>query len=507
MIPLAILRNPVLYFLLASAILLSFGQSLRVPFAFDDHVLLVDPVITSPDGYAEVWHWRQSRPLTWFSFWLNYRIHGEDPSGYHAFNLIVHILSSCLFFRATSRLIPRSVAVVAAFFFALHPIQTEAVVYIFARSTLLCTLFCLLSLNAWLGGRHWLGTLWFGVALLAKEECAAFPVFLLLLHLAISRNAGERRPIAAMLGLASMAAARVAVLAAITPGSGAGAQAGISSGAYLLTQGYSILRYLQLLAIPIGFTVDPDIPVLADWRGALCWITLAVLAGLALRDLPKARVGFWFLGALILLAPTSSFFPAADLAADRRIYLPMLAFAPLAALLLVRTSFPILLFAGAVLCGMLSYARTDVWLAEATLWEDAMRWTPNKIRPRIQLSRVSATEQALRLLGEARTIAPNDAGVASELGRVYLTDNRPSEALAEFGRAVALQPNDSLALNNRGVALLALGLRDHALADFRRSLEINPCLLDARLNLQKSGEPSRAPPNCRWTPQQIALFR
>ena len=58
----------------------------------------------------------------------------------------------------------------AAAIFAVHPMQSEAVNYIFARSTLLMSLFCLLSLNDWLRGRHWRAVLWFTLGLLSKEE-------------------------------------------------------------------------------------------------------------------------------------------------------------------------------------------------------------------------------------------------------------------------------------------------------------------------------------------------
>ena len=67
--------------------------------------------------------------------------------------------------------------------FALHPLQTEAVTYVFARSTLLCTHFALWSL--WLYAREKYGwsALLFGVSLLAKEEAIALPGFILLLEL------------------------------------------------------------------------------------------------------------------------------------------------------------------------------------------------------------------------------------------------------------------------------------------------------------------------------------
>ncbi len=487
--------------------LFSFGRALRAPFHFDDHALLVDPAITSASsGGLDVWRPSQTRPLTYFTFWLNHRLGGSNPAGYHAVNLAIHLTSSFLVMLCLRRLMPPRAALIAAFVFAIHPVQTEAVVYVFARSTLLSSCLILAALLFWLRGRLWLAVAWFGLALLAKEEVAAFPVFLAMLHLAGSANRRERGPIAAMLLLAVAAVTRVAILASITPGSGAGSQSGVSPFEYFLTQGYVLLRYLQLLTIPVGFTVDPEIEILADWRGVVCWAAVAALAAMAWLRFGRARAGFWLLAGLILIAPTSSIFPAADLAADRRLYLPMLAFAAIAGLLLERISYPVLLPAGAVVLCMLSFARTDVWLSEARLWEDAMQWAPGKARPRVQLARVSPPNQALDYLLEAKRIAPDDALVASELGKVFLERSQASQALAEFGRAVALRPADPVALNNRGVALTMLGIREHAVADFQQALRLDPCLLDARRNLRVAGIPTVIPDGCRVTEAQRRAF-
>ncbi len=477
--------------------LFSFGRALQAPFHFDDHALALDPAITSPGGGLAVWRLSQTRPLTYFTFWLNDRLGGTNPAGYHAVNLAIHLTSSFLVMLCLRRLMPARAALIAAFVFAIHPVQTEAVVYVFARSTLLSSCLTFASFYFWLNGRHWAAVAWFAVALLAKEEVAAFPVFLALLHLTISANRRERAPIAAMLLLAIAAVVRVAIVAAYTPGSGAGSQSGIAPLDYFLTQGYAILRYLQLLAIPVGFTVDPEIEILRDWRGVVCWLTVAALVIIALRFSGRARAGFWLLAALILIAPTSSIFPAADLAADRRLYLPMLGFSAIAGLLLERTTYPVLLSAGGVVLAMLSFARTDVWMSEVRLWEDAMQWAPSKARPRVQLARVSPPDQALDYLLEAKRIAPDDPLVASELGKLFIERRQGSEALSEFGRAVALRPGDAVALNNRGVALLMLGIRDHAVTDFQEALKIDPCLADARRNLRMAGVPTAAPDLCR----------
>ena len=47
--------------------------------------------------------------------------------------------------------------------FALHPLQTEAVSYVFARATVLATLLCLLAWRDWLADRRWRAVAWFCV--------------------------------------------------------------------------------------------------------------------------------------------------------------------------------------------------------------------------------------------------------------------------------------------------------------------------------------------------------
>lgn len=475
------------WILLAASVLAVFWGVLAAPFHYDDYALLLDQAITSPSGWLECFRWEQSRPLVWFTFWANYQLSGTSPMSWHAVNLALHLLNALLIWTSFQALLPGRASWFAAFFFALHPIQTEAVAYIYARGILLATLFCLLALRLWIAGRRWPAVASFALALLSKEECAAFPVFLLLLHLSTNRERGERAPIVAMFALSLAAVGRVAWLAATIPGSGAGAQSGVGMGEYFLTQGVALWRYLRLLVIPTGFSFEPGLKLETGGLAFLAWAGIVALALISLRYFRNAGAGFWFLGALALIAPTSSIFPAMDLAADRRVYLPMVALASATGLLLRRTDFPRLLWAGAVVLGMLSYVRVDVWRSQEGLWEDAMRAAPETVRPRIQLSRLRPPLEALSLLEEAKKIAPNDAAVASELGRVLMQIQRPGDALNEYGRAVALDPGSAMAHNNRGVALQALGIHGHAERDFRRALALDPCLAPARENLAKLG--------------------
>ena len=472
--------------LLIAGALAAFGGAALGSFHFDDYAIFSDPALTSPAGWWEVWGPLYTRPLTYFTFWLNYQLGGREPLGYHLFNLALHVGAVLLLFELLRRVIPRRAALVGALLFAIHPIQSEAVAYIFARAILLAAVFSLLSAIAWLDGRRWLAVVWFAVALLGKEEAAAVPLVLWMLER--GKRPRLNGPILAMLALALAAGLRV-IWVAKTLGTGAGVGPGLSPWTYLAAQGAAIVRYLRLVVVPWGFTVNAQITV--DWTAWLAWAALAAAVAVAWK-----RKWVPFLAALVLLIPSSSVFPAADQAADRRMYLPMLALAPGVALLLARLRTRWIAGIAVVLVA-LSIGRMQVWLTEQSLWEEAERRAPGKVRPKIQLARAVGGERALELLRAARAIPPEDPQVASEMGRLYLESGRASEALPEFGRALALEPRNPRALSNRGAALLALGQAEAARRDFERALAIDPCLFEARLNLRAGPGPG-----CRYTPEQ-----
>jgi tetratricopeptide (TPR) repeat protein len=289
-----------------------------------------------------------------------------------------------------------------------------------------------------------------------------------------------------MLSVAVVIGLRTLFAGATLKGSGVGANAGISPLAYLTAQGVVIWRYLRLFAIPWGFSIDPSLTAPPFWIAILAWLALAAVCLIPFRG------RFWFLQGLLLLAPSSSILPAADLAADRRMYLPMIAFCACAGILLESIDRRA---AAAIVLGLIaiSIRYSVLWTNPPALWSEAVRLAPNAIRPRIQLARALPPEQGLAELNDA----PDNELIATERGRLLLTLGRPAEALSQFGRALALSPNDAGAISNRAVALAALGARDAAIADFQRALEKDPCLFDARENLAKLGLLTPVPATCK----------
>jgi len=474
--------------LLLAAALVAFGASLGAGFHFDDYAIFSDPVLGSPSGWFQVWTPLQTRPLTYFTFWLNRQIGGGDPLGYHLLNLAIHLGAVTLAWECLRRLLPERAALVASVLFAIHPIQSEAVNYVWARSILLAGLLTLAALHSWIEDRRWITVVWFGLALLAKEEVAAFPLLLAWLEYRRVMPKGRQRwvPIAAMAALSLAAGIRVIWATTVVAGAPAGVQAGISPWKYLLEQGFAQLRYLQLLAVPYGFTIDPEIAP-PTWLALAAWALLVALIVFVVRRAPSA--GTWLVSGFFLLLPSSSIFPAADLAADRRMYLPVLAFGAAIGIALNRFRLePVLAVAAVILAGI-SVQRTLIWMSDQSLWREAMERAPEKIRPKIQLARALPASQGLELLNKARLSAPHEPSIAAETGRILLGEGQPDAALEEFGRALALSPTNPQYINNRGVALQALGQTEAARADFVRALALDPKLTEARDNLAKLPPP------------------
>jgi tetratricopeptide (TPR) repeat protein len=459
-------------------------------FVFDDHSLFTHPAVTGPDAWSHWFRLELTRPLTYMSFWLDYSIWGANAAGFRFTNLLIHLLCAAVLFACAGMIFSRQVSALAALLFAIHPLSREPFLYVFARSSSLSALFCLGSLWLWMNRRPWVAAAVFSLAMLAKEEWVALPVFLALLSYA-SNERIPRGPIAAMLAAAALAGARVLYATKAVAGAGSGFGQSYSPWDYFILQGQALPGYFLRLFVPVSITIDPPVPAGGLVWGLAGWLSIVVIAAIALRrGLRVTSPWFWFLGAVLLILPSSSVLPAADPIAFRRMYMPMAIFSIGAAMLLalrprVGDAVIAVLLVWSLLTGRVHQSERDLWIAAETA-------DPARIRPKIQLSRMSPPEQALTYLNEAKRLAPKDPEVASELGRVLLASGDAAGALAEFGRALALAPGESRHVLNRGVALLLLHQDEAAKSEFSRALRLNPCLVQARENLRRMGV--NAPP-------------
>src|SRR5215467_8109794 len=108
---------------------LLFGPSFNDPFHFDDKLITSDSNVTNPARWAHFFNPLHLRQVTFFTFYLNHLVGGNDPSGYHAVNVVLHVANAVLLSYLLAGFVEPWIAIAASAIFLVHPIQTEPVLY------------------------------------------------------------------------------------------------------------------------------------------------------------------------------------------------------------------------------------------------------------------------------------------------------------------------------------------------------------------------------------------
>ncbi|MEO8601329.1 MAG: hypothetical protein ABI629_02010, partial [bacterium] len=138
-----------------------------------------------------------TRPLSDFSFAINYAISGLSPRGFHLTNMLLHAFNVALLYLIALRTlglpalsaryaaVGRSVAWGAAALFAVHPLASESIAYLSSRSEVLAASFYLTALLAYIvaatqRSRLAMVVIFFatGASGLSKEIAATIPLAL-----------------------------------------------------------------------------------------------------------------------------------------------------------------------------------------------------------------------------------------------------------------------------------------------------------------------------------------
>ena len=188
---------------IALAVLLALAVGCMVPavmaeFVWDDIYLTRSKTVPQLGGLIDIWLSPKSHqpeihfwPVTYSSFWLEYRLWGFHPAGYHVVNLILHAGISVLVWTVLRELdIPG--AWLAAAIFAVHPVHVEPAAWVIGRKDLLAAMFYLVALLLWIrialtsAPRRRLtlamSVIAYGFAILAKTTAVTLPAILLIIH-------------------------------------------------------------------------------------------------------------------------------------------------------------------------------------------------------------------------------------------------------------------------------------------------------------------------------------
>ena len=514
--------------LLFAAVGIGYGTALRNDLVWDDRIHILESPAVREARFAEIATrpvGSYYRPVVFASFAVEARA-GASPALFHATNLVLHALAASLLLAAARALgAPRGAALGGALLFALHPVNSEAVLYVSGRTDVLGAALALAAL--WLHARvsGWRGApapagarpgaalcfalarpgaaLCFALALGCKESLAVLPVALA----AGDRIFGPARPGALRrlwpyaLVLAAYAGWR-AVLAG--PGLAIGGSGDLA--ARLAAALAALADYARLLVLPVGLHLERFASHEPAWRPLAGLLVLAAGATAAWRAQPAIR--FWMAWAAIAYLPTSNLVPVYPglpagivFAPEHFLYLPSSGLSMALALAAAPRLPPRAAAAGLAALSLafaaLLQQRARDWRDEETLYTHTLARVPESARVRLNLGNLllsrGEVERAAAEFEAGLAYHPDDAALLTNAGLAWLALGRFEAGEGALRRAVAANPRDAQPFANLGALYGTTGRWDEARRAYAEALARDPGNADARAGLRILDE-IRIPP-------------
>ena len=453
--------------------------ALTAGFVWDDEAFTDAAAVREWSGLWRIWSSPRAAieneghywPLVYTSFWLEHKLWGFAPAGYHAVNVVLHAANTLLVRRLAERLAVPGAWLVAAVF-AVHPLHVESVAWIIERKDLLSGLCYLAAFLAWLrftdepqagrGGRHYvLALALFAAGMLCKSIVVTLPAaFVIVSWWKRGRVTGSDLSRVAPFFVvgAAIAAADLSFYDAREPLS-----LGYTAVERLLIAAHALWFYVGKLLWPGGLAViyphweagagDP-----VAWGYVAAWVAVAAvlwfLRGRVGRG-PLAGVLFF----AVTLSPVLGFveygYMQFSFVADRHQYLAGMG---LMAVLVGAAA------RGAERLPAEVWRRCAAGVAAVVLAVlAALTWR----HAGIYRDEVTFFTHVVAHNPEARAAQQN-------LGKALLNSGRPEEALAASRAAVEQDPDDVKAHANAGVALIRMGRLDEAEEWLRAALALDP---------------------------------
>ncbi len=483
---------------------------------WDDDSHITPPELRSFSGLGKIWTklgaTQQYYPLVHSVFWIEHRLFGDAPLGYHLLNIFLHALSSFLLYRILRRLaIPG--AWLGAALFALHPIEVESVVWISELKNCLSGVFFFGAILTYLhfdSGRNrrlYLASfVLFSLGLLSKTAIAPLPAAMLgILWWKRGRIDWKEDllPLAPFF-LAGISFGLFTAWVERTYIGANGREFTFSGIARVLIAGRAIWFYLGKLILPLNLTFIYRRWVVSQavWRQYLfpCAAGVLALALWCVRRRSRAPLAvLWYF--VVMLSPALGFinvFPFRySFVADHFQYLAGVG--------------PLVL-AGAALSSALSGLKkpfdgaaraaglTILTILAIVTWRQCGMYADNEILYRTTIQRNPECWMAYNNLGfmfmgqgkmddaftcYRKALALNDKYPEAhiDIGAAYLKMGNTTEAMAHFQKALTISPGSAQGHYDLGCVLRQLGRTDEAIAEFRRALSIYPLYAPAHLNL------------------------
>jgi tetratricopeptide (TPR) repeat protein len=481
---------------------LSYLPAFPAGFVFDDHSLITsNGLLRGP--LWKVWlnatatdYW----PLTWTSFWLEWRLWGPNAAGYHILNVVLHAVVALLLWRVLQALqVPG--AWLSGLLFAVHPVTVESVAWISERKNTLSGIFYLSAILVWVSGdeamtfrRRLLSLVLFTAALLAKVSVVMLPPVLLLIALFRKgklelRDWIQSAPFFAL----GLIAGLVNIWFQWQNAMGGSWTAARTWGERVGGAGWALASYLEAAFVPLRLAfVYPEWPVGPD--SLLYYLpTACVLTAFGLLWANRNRVT-WVRGPLyaltyhaLLLLPVLGFIDMAysfvGPVSNHLQYLALMGPVALvgAWLTILVRRWPKPAGAGAaalvLVLGAFTFHRASAFETDLTLWDAAVRQAPTSTYARAQRSSELLSEgrsrEALDDLDAAARFARTPADRHRYRAMWFLYGGRNPEAAAEARLALRAEGTSEIR-RDMAFVLAASGQAAEAIELYRAMVRESP---------------------------------
>lgn len=494
-------------------------------FHFDDDAYIInDFAIRNLHNLHDIWNICPCRFLTFLTLAINYHFSQLNVLGFHLFNLAVHLATALLVWWLVKLTFATDIiALLAALIFVSHPVQIEAVTYIWQRAASLSAFFYLLSLCFYIKSRlqkdsrhYYILSIFTAIAaMFTKENAITLPLMILLYEFSFLKgkkpvNWAQLYPFWIIMFIIPQTmvlsnSTRFQELRTITGGPG-----GISPAHYLFTQFRVIVTYIRLIFLPLKLNLDYDYPIYKSFFEIpviTSFLFIAAILYAAKRLFAKYRLIsfsiFWF---FLTLLPESSILPQTDVIFEHRLYLPLVGYCMLIAsgayyllsalslrgtnkmsdeAISKRTTKFLTLILSFIIAfnSILTFERNKIWANEITLWNDVVAKSPNKARAYINRGWAFYNQgnfaQALSDYNKAIAISPEYIYSYDDKGLIYVHQGDTLKAIDEYNRSIKINPYYPKVYYHRAAAYLILNKNTEALSDYDKAIELNPEYIDA----------------------------
>ncbi len=562
-------KHDLTYYLAASVAVVTFlvyVSSLQNEFVNwdDDLNVYQNPFIRSLDAaffkwaflnFSAVDYWR---PLTWISHALDYAVWGLNPLGHHLTNNILHAVNTFLVVLLVVRLVEAArrplsgqvversgnkstaqqlnfsaftvhdsrftliAACVTGLLFGLHPIHVESVAWVSERKDLLCALFFLLSVMAYvryavttlfsqetkfdhrgtetqrdsniqirnrlfsvtpclcgsfsLHRYYLLSLLFFTLALMSKPMAVSLPVVLLILDWYPCQRMNDLKTFRAAFfeKLPFIALGVVSSMLTVMAQKGEGAMRlmeFVPLSRRVIVAAKSLIAYLWNMILPLNlipcypYPRDPSFFSFGYLSAAVLVVGITAACIIAAKQ-QKLWLSVWGYYVITLVPVLGIVQVGGQAMADRYTYLPSLG------------PFLLIGLAGAWISA--EGRAPEKWGKILKLAFAALAVVVSVSLASLTVNQIGIWKNSIDFWSYVIERQPTGVPIAyGNRGIAFDKIGRPDRAIADFDKAITLNPSFKDAYYNRGITYNRIGLFAEAIESFSKSLEIDPNNFDA----------------------------